>query len=794
MSHRGYHAGRPANSRLTTGITDMNTSNKPRPSGRSEQRRQEIRRNIPRPGATLHQALKRPEFVRSAVIILIFLTCASLLVVWGRERVFVYPGLYARQSQLTRLDYQIENVAATATLRDEAGSASPSIYVPNTAAIDRLRSSLLGLPTAVAGTESLAQVADEIKKQFGLNAARLAALKQFAGPDGPTEHWTTWTDALVDQALIQAPILDAETFQVFSTQAATNRGLGLADGTFERPLRGEPVNVTAIENGSASGRLREIVRRAAFPQSVLDIVVARIAYEASPTLKLDKARTDALRRQAMAGVEPVMIEHLAGETLYRAGDRLTDLQHQETLREAAMFGAAGSWQARWIPRMGIGLMLAALSVFLAGFTSMSYQRISRNPLRLVAICLLVLLMLAATIFISSDVPALKLAAALGPLLLTSTILRLAYDQRLAMALAAIQAAIVAVALQESIGWYILLMAGAGTLVAQLDEVRSRACLIRASSIAAVVSGAGAIVLAMIELPSFGGAWLQVLADAAQAAGAAMCVGFLVLGILPSIERVFHITTGMTLAELRDPRRPLLRELQQRAPGTYDHSLQVASIAEAAAESIGADGLLVYVGGLYHDIGKMHKPQYFVENQQGGENRHDSLSPAMSLLVIIGHVKDGIELAREHRVPRGVTHFIESHHGTTLVEYFYHAARQRAEEAGDKESPQEVEFRYPGPKPSTREAAVLMLSDCVESATRAMSDPTPGQIEGLVQDLAQKRLLDGQFDECPLTLSELSRVKEAILTRVCAIHHGRIAYPDQPVPEDDDAQVQTAEGG
>ncbi|MDP7029918.1 MAG: HDIG domain-containing protein [Phycisphaerales bacterium] len=772
----------------------MNTSNKPRPSGRSEQRRQEIRRNIPRPGAAARQALKRPEFIRSAVIILVFLTCASFLVAWGRERIFVYPGLYARQSELTRLDYQIENKAATARLRDEVGSASPFIYVPNAAALDRLRSSLAGIPTAVAGTESLSDVADELKKQFGLNATRLAALKQFAGPDGPTTSWTTWTDALVDHALIQGPILDAETFQMFSTQAATNRALGLADGTYQQPLRADPVNVTAIENGSASTRLREIVRRAAFPEPVVDIVVARIAYEASPTLKLDKARTDALKLAAMDGVEPVMIEHLAGETLYRAGDRLTDLQHQEAVREAAMFASTSSWEMRWVPRMGVGLLLAALSLFLAGFTSMSYQRISRNPLRLVAICLLMLLMLAATILIAADVPALKLAAALGPLLLTSTILRLSYDQRLAMALAAVQAAIMTVALQESIGWFIVLMAGAGTLVAQLDEVRSRGCLIRASSIAAIVSAVAAIVLAMIELPSFSDAWLQVLTDAAQAAGAAMCVGFLVLGILPSIERVFHITTGMTLAELRDPRRPLLRELQQRAPGTYDHSLQVASIAEAAAEAIEADGLLVYVGGLYHDIGKMHKPQYFVENQQGGENRHDSLSPAMSLLVIIGHVKDGIELAREHRVPRGIIHFIESHHGTTLVEYFYHAARQKAEEAGDKESPQEVEFRYPGPKPLTREAAVLMLSDCVESATRAMNDPTPGQIEGLVHDMTRKRLLDGQFDDCPLTLAELSKVKEAILARVCAIHHGRIAYPEEPLPEDEVAEVEAAEAG
>ncbi|MCP4758271.1 MAG: HDIG domain-containing protein [Planctomycetes bacterium] len=775
----------------------MNTSNKPKTSGRSEQRRQEIRRNIPKPAADIRQAIRRPEFIRSAIIIFAFLIVLSILVAWAREQVWTYPGLVTKQAQLTRLDYRLENAAATQTLRDEAEAASPFIYIPNTAALDRLHSSLLGLPTAIAGTESLVDVADELKQLFKLDEANLAKVKPFAGPGGPTDAWTKWSDALVKESLIQAPILDPETFQLFSTQAATNRALGLDNGMFERPLRGEPLNVTELQDGNVPPRLREIVRRAGFPASVDSLVATRIAMEARPSLLLDRNRTDTLRTEAASGVEPVMIEHRAGETLYLAGDRISDSQQQEVLREAKMFALNAPWSSRWIPRIGIVSLLAALSIFLAAFTSMTHKRIAKNPLRLVAICLLVALSLYISVLISADAPALALAASLGPLLLSVMILRLAYDQRLAIALGAIQAAIVTLALQETLGWFLLLAAGAGTLVAQLDEVRSRACLIRASSIAAAVSAVGAVVLAMIELPNLSAAWLQVVADAAQAGGVALCVGFLVLGILPSIERVFHITTGMTLAELRDPRRPLLRELQQRAPGTYDHSLQVASIAEAAAEAIGGDGLLVYVGGLYHDIGKMHKPQYFVENQKGGENRHDNLSPAMSLLVIIGHVKDGIELAREYRVPRAIIHFIESHHGTTLVEYFFHAAKQRAEEAGDKESPQEVEFRYPGPKPNTKEAAILMLSDCVESATRAMVDPTPGQIEGLVHDLARKRLLDGQFDQCPMTLAELSKVKEAILARVGAIHHGRIAYPsegDAKPSEEELERVEAAEAG
>jgi putative nucleotidyltransferase with HDIG domain len=238
---------------------------------------------------------------------------------------------------------------------------------------------------------------------------------------------------------------------------------------------------------------------------------------------------------------------------------------------------------------------------------------------------------------------------------------------------------------------------------------------------------------------------------------------------------------MTLAELRDPSQPVLRQLQQRAPGTYNHSLQVANIAEAAADAIGADSLLLYVGALYHDIGKMNKPEYFVENQADGFNKHSKLRPAMSLLVIVGHVKDGIELAREYGLPRAIQHFIESHHGTTLVEYFYHAAKTQAE-MSDKSAVDEVEFRYPGPKPRTKEAAILMLADAVESATRAMAEPNPSRIENLVRELGRKRLLDDQFDECDLTFRELSLIEDAMIARLCAIHHGRISYPTAKTEE------------
>jgi hypothetical protein len=264
----------------------------------------------------------------------------------------------------------------------------------------------------------------------------------------------------------------------------------------------------------------------------------------------------------------------------------------------------------------------------------------------------------------------------------------------------------------------------------------------------------------------------------RGAGWCLAAGFLVSGSLPFIESTFGAVTDISLLELGDVSHPLLQELVRRAPGTYNHSITVASIGETAADAIGANGLLVRVGAYFHDIGKMLKPHYFVENSTEGENRHDHLAPAMSTLIIIGHVKDGMDLAQEHGLPRPLIDFIEQHHGTTLVEYFYHEAARLAEEHPDhRTDADESHFRYPGPKPQTRENAVLMIADAVEGASRALSEPTPSRIERLVHEIAMRRLLDGQFDECGLTITELSRIEDSLTKSLTAMYHGRIKYPE-----------------
>jgi hypothetical protein len=276
-------------------------------------------------------------------------------------------------------------------------------------------------------------------------------------------------------------------------------------------------------------------------------------------------------------------------------------------------------------------------------------------------------------------------------------------------------------------------------------------------------------------------WYPLLKTALMWGLWAIIAGSLMTCLLPLVERIFKVQTDLSLIELGDPAHPLLQELIRRAPGTYNHSITVASLGEAAAEAIGARGLLVRVGAYFHDIGKMLKPGYFVENQGQGDNRHESLMPAMSTLVIIAHVKDGADLARQNKIPEPIIDFIQQHHGTTLVEYFYRQASERSLKGNDIDGSNVVDessFRYPGPKPQTKEAGVLMLADAVESASRVLVEPTPGRIENLVEELSRKRLLDGQFDECGLTLEEVHRIGASLVKSLMAVYHGRVKYPDQ----------------
>lgn len=489
------------------------------------------------------------------------------------------------------------------------------------------------------------------------------------------------------------------------------------------------------------------------------------------TLDYDPAATQRAQAEAAAAVEIVPYQYAVDAELAKGGRPLTPDSIELLMKE---YEAA--WQGTSIPQM-LSRTVASLGMYatifsLCGFYSHFRRvRVLTDAQSLFRVLTLSVVTITLCRFAASHFP----ESVIIPLLLFSMTTVIAYDQELALLLSTVMALMVVVSLGLGLDEFTTYVASMATAVLCLRHVRSRTKLIYVGIVTASIAAATVIGTATLSDPGQG---YEIFTQAAWLGFFSVVAGLLMTGLLPFIENLFDIQTELSLLELADVSHPLLQELVRRAPGTYNHTINVASIAEAAADSIGANGLLVRVGAYFHDIGKMLKPGYFIENQGDGTNRHESLLPAMSTLVIIAHVKDGADLARQHNLPNSLVDFIMQHHGTTLVEYFYKRASEQSESDPDGTEVDEHSYRYPGPKPQTKEAAVLMLADTVESAGRTLTDPTPSRIESLVHDLAMKKLLDGQFNECGLTLSELNKIEVSLIKSLSAVYHARIKYPDQ----------------
>ena len=446
----------------------------------------------------------------------------------------------------------------------------------------------------------------------------------------------------------------------------------------------------------------------------------------------------------------------------------------------------------------IAVIVILISLAAALYIRHYQKRLMKNHVRAFALLGLFILLLAAA----------KLGALLtkqsswatGTAVAAAIILTVAYNQRFAIGMSIFYClfACFAVQAKNDINLFLTMVTAVFTCCLLLREIRTRMKLLEVSVLAAalvfVISAASdfwarpqthSLVFGAVT-ETFSVA--EVFHKAGWHAGATLLVGLLIQSLLPLIERVFLIATSMTLLDHSDANQPLLKKLAMEAPGTFSHSLLVGSIAETAAEAIERNGLLCRVGAYYHDIGKINKAGYFVENEMGSMSRHKELSPAMSQLIIVGHVKDGVEMSKEYGLPAVLRQFIETHHGSTLVEYFYNEAKKKHDEK--QSPPSENEFRYTGPKPRSKEAAIVMLADSVEGATRSLSEVTPTRIEAVVHNMAMKRLQDGQFDECDLSLRELSQIEASISKTLAAHYHGRIAYPKQPdEPQEEPQTVQ-----
>ncbi|WP_145280790.1 HD family phosphohydrolase [Pirellulimonas nuda] len=714
--------------------------------------------------------------VRLSLVVLTLLGLAAITRAWRPPAEF-HAGQTPLRNLTARVEFKQPDDKATDEARDLARRLATAVYEHDPARVTQLKARVVNELSELASAESLDTVDPEIWASYALPPPA-------EGTPAPTPEQEQEQFAKLRTVLSEAGQLDAAQATLGEAFAPLERHGLMVRLPPEHEANQKQIQVRRVDSPGFDATVeisetlvenatRQLQRTFEQKLPSLDLaarVFNRIRTALPETLKLDPIATRAEQDRAEAEVVTQYKVFPVGSVL-ATGSKMLDEASLKLLdaERSAWLHARSSWES--VLRFVAATALYGALFVVVAFVLRRHDRgvLSRLP-RLVTLLATVLLTVAAMTLANSR----EWRAEAIPLLLLAMTAAVAYGRINALVMSAATTLIASVGL--GLGTYdaVLLLGPASAAAIALDSVRTRSKLLIVGFVAAGVAAALALCVGQLA----GLSLLDATQTAVRLALWSVIAASLMTCLLPLVERVFDVQTDLSLLELGDPAHPLLQELVRRAPGTYNHSITVASLAEAATESIGGRALLTRVGAYFHDIGKMLKPQYFVENQSRGDNRHQSLAPAMSTLVIIAHVKDGVDLARQHHLPERIIDFIQQHHGTTLVEYFYRQASSRKEADENAAAVDESAFRYPGPRPQTKEAAVLMIADAVESASRVLVEPTPARIESLVEELAHKRLVDGQFDECGLTLQEVSRVCDSLVKSLTAVYHGRVKYPEQ----------------
>lgn len=566
-------------------------------------------------------------------------------------------------------------------------------------------------------------------------------------------------------------VLDEKVFQT-----DTRRGLELSDNN-GHPIGGGDFSAGVTDIGEA----RRIVSGWSFKgvgtasdNARISAVIARILL---PNLFYNREATEVRSRGAMETVRPVLFKLQKGEMVVRVGERITPEQAHKL---EAIFGTQNGG-TRLFKVFGTFALILVLFYFPYRFACKNIRKFNPTNKDVLIISLLVTISficfktaLLITHNIGSVFPSVDASSYfyLFPFAAGAMIVRVFMNSEVALVYCAIMAPLLGIMFENNMLVVIYSLLGGIVGAHGVRHCTCRGTVYTAGFKISIVNLALALSFQTLNNAIF---TTQTLYVALFALLSGFISAGLVSSFIPLVETLFQYTTDIKLLELANLNSPVLRELMVKAPGTYHHSVVVGNLVEAAAESIGANPLLARVAAYYHDIGKVSKPLYFIENQSGEENRHDKLAPSMSALILISHIKEGAELAREHRIGQPIIDIIRQHHGTALIKFFYERAKSQAALSG--QVVEEKDFRYPGPKPQTREAGIVMLADCVEAASRTLVNPTPDRIQGLVQKLINNIFIDGQLDECELTLKNLHEIARSFTAILNGIFHHRIDYPE-----------------
>ncbi|MCC5910344.1 MAG: HDIG domain-containing protein [Clostridiaceae bacterium] len=500
-----------------------------------------------------------------------------------------------------------------------------------------------------------------------------------------------------------------------------------------------------------------------FDDSLKELAVASIHASIRPNMFFDIEATEKHRQETIRSVERVMIRK--GDLLLKEGD-IVNYDDMELLRELGVVTEDG--RVDIMLYLGIAAIVLVVEILLIAYIYVFNKDIFQQTDKLFMIYIIMM----AILIMSKAIAGISIY--LMPVAASAMLLSILIEPRLALLINLCLTILISIITGQDIIFIVMSIMGGTVGVFSMVNTQQRTNIFVSGFVVSLVNIAAIIGIGFINSNEA----IKVLTYGFYGVINGVFCAILTVGTLPLWEYMFNIITPLKLVELFNPNQPLLKKLLIEAPGTYHHSIIVGNLSESAADAVGANPLLARVGAFYHDIGKIKRPYFFKENQLSAENPHDKLNPSLSSLIITGHVKDGMELAKKYKLPSEISDFIEQHHGNTLVAYFYHKAKTG--EHGD--SVDEQSFRYNGPKPKTKEIAIVMLADSVEAAVRSMSSPSKDKIEKLIDKIIEDKLADGQLDQCDITLKELNIIKKTFVKIILGIFHERIEYPEQAIKE------------
>ena len=728
---------------------------------------------------TITDRLSSDKSEKRIRILALFLTASLLTVLILPKQHFITTRFNAGDISATDIratqGYLLEDRQLTEKKRAAAAAAAPYVYDFNPRKVDELTGRFAQAFSLIVKAENesggeLSKLRQAVAETIGcvVSEAELGALQRVKSE----KNLLAEVHRLAAHVYERKIVADTRIFA-----ADSSHGVLIIDNESGKIVAAGDAMFSSAGIEDARKTIRKTKAHAGYDQRDAELIRELVAKALQPNLVFNRDITEAKKREAAAAVRPVLFQVKRGEMIVREGERISE---DQALKLNKIFEVRHGIN-KFFSALGIFGLILVIIYFPYRFSQKNIRKFNPSSkdlflLALLTIVLFLLMSIAHTVSAAMGILFPHIDTAnyfyLFPFAAAPMLVRIILNSEIALVYCMACAPLLGILFNNSLPVVIFALLGGVIGAHGVRQCKDRGTIYTAGMKVSVVNLALAIPFQVLTDNMF---TMQTVYVIIFALIGGVVNALFVSGTIPVIESMFRYTTDIKLLELSNLNSPILRELMIRAPGTYHHSVMVGNLVEAAAEAINANPLLARVAAYYHDIGKVNKPLYFIENIRGVENRHDKLTPSMSALILIAHVKEGVELAKVHRLGLPIIDIIRQHHGTALIKYFYQKAKTHEEQA--EQAVDELDFRYPGPKPQTREAGLVLLADCVEAASKTLTDPTPARIQGMVQKIINNIFIDGQLEECELSLKSLHDIAKSFIQVLSGIYHQRIDYPE-----------------